>query len=293
METFAVLRRQISSAEELQSVVKSMKAISATSIWRYQRAVKLLSDYERTVELGLQIILGAQSERIQIEEPPLRSNFGAIVLGTDQGMVGNFNDEITRFTLDQLDSMEVLPEERTLIVVGRRVRNKLQAAGARIALSLRMPTSIDSIRPAVQQLMIHVDRWREEEQVGRIMIFYNAPARGTQYRSQRVQLIPVNLGWLRLLQEREWESTTIPTFDMAWDDLFTELIQEFLYIAVFSAFTASLAAENASRLSSMEAAERNIEERLDDLEQRYHQLRQQAITSELLDIVSGAEATSG
>lgn len=293
METFAALRRQIHSAEELQSVVKSMKAISAASIWRHQRAVELLSDYERTVELGLQILLGAQSERIEIEEPPLHSNVGAIVLGTDQGMVGNFNDEITRFTLDQLDSMELLPEERTLIVVGRRVRNKLQAAGERIALSLRMPTSIDSIRPAVQQLMIRVGRWREEEQVGRIMIFHNAPARGTRYRSQRVQLIPVNLGWLRLLQEREWESTTIPTFDMAWDDLFTELIQEFLYIAVFSAFTASLAAENASRLSSMEAAERNIEERLDDLEQRYHQLRQQAITSELLDIVAGAEATSG
>ena len=80
---------------------------------------------------------------------------------------------------------------------------------------------------------------------------------------------------------------------MAWDRIFTELIQEFLYIAVFRAFTASLAAENASRLSSMEVAESNIEERLDTLQENYQRLRQQAITSELLDIVSGAEAVAG
>jgi F-type H+-transporting ATPase subunit gamma len=80
---------------------------------------------------------------------------------------------------------------------------------------------------------------------------------------------------------------------MDWNALFSELIQEYLYVSVFRAFAASLSAENASRLSSMEAAEQNIEDRLDNLEHRFHQVRQHSITSELLDIVSGAEAATG
>ncbi|MFP3870922.1 MAG: F0F1 ATP synthase subunit gamma, partial [Syntrophobacteria bacterium] len=82
----------------------------------------------------------------------------------------------------------------------------------------------------------------------------------------------------------------LPMYTMAWDPLFSALIREYLFISLFRAFAESLASENASRLASMQGAEKNIEERLGELRTRFHQQRQMSITEELLDIVAGFEA---
>ena len=77
---------------------------------------------------------------------------------------------------------------------------------------------------------------------------------------------------------------------MPWETLFSALIGEFLFISLFRAFAASLAAENMARLASMQRAEKNIEEMQDDLTARYHALRQSTITEELFDVITGFEA---
>ena len=102
----------------------------------------------------------------------------------------------------------------------------------------------------------------------------------------------MNLEWLRELQGRKWESRSLPIHTIEWEQLFASLIREFFHTALFQASAESLASENASRLSSMQAAERNIEDRLEELQMRFRQLRQQTITEELLDITSGFEALS-
>jgi F-type H+-transporting ATPase subunit gamma len=81
-------------------------------------------------------------------------------------------------------------------------------------------------------------------------------------------------------------------YTMAWSNLFSALIRQYFFGSIYRAVAESLASENASRLSSMQAAERNIEERLDELKAEYHQERQRSITEELLDIVAGSEALS-
>jgi F-type H+-transporting ATPase subunit gamma len=76
---------------------------------------------------------------------------------------------------------------------------------------------------------------------------------------------------------------------MDWNRLFSSLIRQFLFVSLYRAFAESLASENASRLASMQGAERNIEERLIELNTQFHQQRQMSITEELLDIVAGFE----
>ena len=72
--------------------------------------------------------------------------------------------------------------------------------------------------------------------------------------------------------------------------MFSSLIREYLFVSLFRAFAESLASENASRLASMQGAEKNIEEMLAELNSSFHQRRQMSITEELLDIVVGFEA---
>jgi len=84
----------------------------------------------------------------------------------------------------------------------------------------------------------------------------------------------------------------IPTFRMGWEPLFAALVRQYLFVSLYRAFAESLASEHSSRLATMQAAEDNAEERLDDLQMRFNRQRQNAITEELLDITSGYEALS-
>ena len=80
---------------------------------------------------------------------------------------------------------------------------------------------------------------------------------------------------------------------MDWETIFRALIREYLFVSLYRAFADSLASENASRLAAMQSAEKNIEERLEELFGQFHRQRQSTITEELIDIVSGFEAMGG
>lgn len=75
--------------------------------------------------------------------------------------------------------------------------------------------------------------------------------------------------------------------------LFSALIRQYLFVSIYRAFAESLASENASRLAAMQLAEKNINERLEELDTDYHRQRQGSITAELLDIAAGFEALEG
>jgi F-type H+-transporting ATPase subunit gamma len=105
-----------------------------------------------------------------------------------------------------------------------------------------------------------------------------------------VPLLPVDLDWLQTLQQESWPNRVIPLYTMAWQDLFAAFTRQYFFVIIYRALAESLASENASRLSSMQSAEKNIEERLDQLKAEFHQERQRTITEELLDIVAGSEA---
>lgn len=290
MQSVEAVRKQMRSTRELQSVVKTMKSLAATSIWHYEQAVASLADYRRTVELGLQIVLRSPHARIAIGRPPQSERLGAIIFGSDQGLVGRFNDEILQFSLDRMNAMRIVHESRVLVAVGRRVEARLDRMNQPVAASFGMPRTLSGVDSVMQQLMPRLQAWYSEARVDRIVLFYNQSESGARYAPTSVELMPVDLAWLRGLRERPWQSNTLPDFDMPWEVLFGHLIREHLFVATQRAFAESLAAENASRLASMQAAERNIEDRLDELEYKYYQLRQSSITAELLDIVSGAEA---
>ena len=292
-EKVEAVRRRIQGARELQSVVKTMKALSAAEIWHYERAVEALDEYMRTVELGLRAALHEHAEELAIVQKPEQHRLGAIVLGSDQGFVGRFNDNLVSYALSEMASVQPDETQRSLIVMGRRVRARLAAEGQRIIAHEDMPRSLDGVLPHVHRLTERLFAWFSEQDVDHIFLFYNRPLSAARYESVGFELLPINLDWLQKLQSEPWLSRALPHFDLDWNDLFQEIIVEYFFVMVYRAFVASLAAEHASRLASMQSAEENIEKRLEKLQQAYHQQRQNAITDELGDIISGAEATRG
>jgi len=289
MQTTESLNRRIASTEDLQGVVRTMKVIAAVSIRQYEKAVESLSEYNRTVEMGLQILLKNRPEIVPAK-PDLDQRLGAIIFGSDQGMCGQFNEQISSYAITQLDNLKTKSGERLIMAVGARVIPHLEEAGLQVEEYFSIPGSIAAITTKVQDMVLKIEQWRSQGQVERILIFYNKPISGSSYRPHSLHLFPLDPGWFRNLIKKDWPSRVLPTFTMDWQRLFHVLIREYFFVSLYRAFAESLTSENASRLASMQGAESNIEDRLKELKMQYNQLRQSSITEELLDIVAGFTA---
>jgi len=293
VQTSEALKRRIQSAQDLLGVVKTMKALAAVSIRQYQKAVESLGDYNLTVEMGLQIALrerrggGAASEKAKV------SRIGAIVFGSDQGLCGQLNNIIVAHANEEMDRIGVKKENRIVIAVGMRAADIMEDTGQRILEVLTNPGSTSGITPMVQDITVLLENWRFRRQIEHMYLFFNHYVSGATYRPKTVRLLPVDREWLKNLEMKKWPSKTLPMFTMDWEALFRSLIREYLFVSLYRAFAESLASENASRLAAMQSAEKNIEERLEDLFLQYHRQRQMTITEELLDIVAGFEALGG
>ena len=292
MQTTESLKRRIKSAGDLLSVVKTMKALAAVSIRQYQKAVESLDDYNRTVEMGLQIVLKEHMGATTQRKGETIKRLGVIVFGSDQGLCGQLNEQISVFTLDHFKETGVKKENRKVLAVGARVADYVEDAGQPVDELMATPSSTAGITPLVQEIIMVIEEWHFRQNVDHFMLFYNDYISGSNYHPYKVQLLPVNRDWLKDLARKKWDSKSLPIFRMDCDKIFSSLIREYLFVSLYRAFAESLASENASRLASMQNAEKNIEEQMRDLHVQFHRTRQMTITEELLDIVAGFEALS-
>jgi F-type H+-transporting ATPase subunit gamma len=293
MQTLESLRRRIGSAQDLHSIVKTMKALAAVSIRQFEKAVESLSEFNRTTELGLHIVLSGQSSTGGMVEPHPESPVGAFVFGSDQGMCGQFNEQIAGFTAQSMPALKPNGRPERIVAVGLRAIPPLEDMGYEVQDGLIIPGAVSGIPRMVQTLLLLIDRWRNEHGIERVYLFYNRPISNAAYRPQMVRLLPIHLEHLHTLEIKEWPSRTLPTYTMDRSLLLASLIRQHLFVLLCRGLAESQASENAARLAAMHAAERNIEDRLVELNAHYHNQRQNSITSELLDIVSGFEVLTG
>jgi F-type H+-transporting ATPase subunit gamma len=266
-----------------------MKALAAVSIRQYERAVESLADYNRTVEMGFQILL-RERETSLLKERGTKKCLGAVVFGSDLGMCGQFNEQIASHALEAMKKLGCEPPDRACIVVGARVIGYLEDAGQRVDKELAVPSSMSGITMTVQEINAILSEWWMSKKINQLYLFYNNHVSGSQYHPHTVRLLPLDLEWLQDIKTRKWPTKVLPIFTMDWDKLFPLIVRQYVFVSLFQATAESLASENASRLAAMQGAEKNIDDVLSDLKLQFHQERQMAITDELLDIVSGFEA---
>jgi F-type H+-transporting ATPase subunit gamma len=288
--TAASLRRKITSAGDLQSVVRTMKALAASSIGQYEQSVRALADYYRTVELGL----GACFR--ESEPAPLMamrkgrtdtSAIGVVVFGSDQGLVGQFNDVVADYAIKTLAT---LPDKPEVWAVGERVHARLKDAGLPLMGLFAVPNSINAITPLVGQIQIESEARRAKGEYARLYVFHNRPQSGSLYEPVSQRLLPLDASWQQGLAKVRWPTRNSPEIMSGGTATLRALIREYLFISLFRACAESLASENASRLAAMERADKNIDELLENLHGTFHRLRQAGIDEELFDVISGFEA---
>lgn len=215
-----------------------------------------------------------------------------MVVGSDQGMCGRFNEQMAEYVVRHLSHSPLTAEGVQILVVGSRIADRLEQAGHMPNRRLPVPSALGKVSHAVQTIVLQLETWRREQQVERIWVFYNHPHRGLSIPRLR-QLFPFDQSRLKQLTEQPWPTRCRPLVFQEKSSLFSALFRQSFFVGLYRACVNSLASENANRLASMQMAEKNIEERLDTLHRLYQQQRQTAITSELLDIISGFEVLKG
>lgn len=289
-DTTESLRRKLGGASDLQNLVRTMKVIAALSIGQYEKSVRALDDYYRAVELGLGVCFrGNGSEPLIAEQnkPAGTGAIGAIVFGSDEGLVGRFNDVVADYAVKTLAD---LPGKPLLWAVGERIHVRLTDAGLPVKGLIAVPNSLKAITPIIGQILVESDTRLSQGELSELHLFYNRPTSGVGYAPVTQRLLPLDEQWRRKLAELPWPTGNLPEVMGDGTSTLQALIREYLFVSLFRACAESLASENASRLAAMQRADKNIDELLEDLNGKYHRLRQNNIDEELFDVIAGFEA---
>ncbi len=291
MDTLESLRTKLESAADIRSVVKTMKAVAASNIGQYEKSVAALGDYYRTVALGLAAWFSAEEKHtINKNRQPKKNDeksIAAIVFGSDQGLVGRFNDSLADFVSA---SLKALPGKKEIWSVGERIQLLLVDSGYNTTKIFAVPNEVNAITGMVGEILVKAQAGMEKEGITTVYIFHNQPKQGAGYIPVMQLLLPLDEKWRHTFYDMEWPTKKIPQVAGGVQSTLQALIREYLFMSLFKACAESLASENSSRLNAMQRAEKNIDDLLDDLNNSFHRLRQSSIDEELFDVVAGFEA---
>ena len=286
MENVERLSKKIRTAHDLLSVVKTMKGLAAVNIRQFELAAKSMDEYSNIIAIGWQALL---RNNVHMESRKRSSAAVCLVIGSDQGMCGQFNDAVVQFAMENIDSLKKHGITVHYWTAGERVRAAFDALN-HIEHHFALPSSTDAIGDLMLAMVHHFAALHEAHHIETFVLYFNRLGREGAYDPVAVQVLPLDAEWSKQKKEAIWPSRCLPVVGMESDDFLKHIFQEHLFALIYRAFAQSLACENGARLSAMMAAEKNILELEEKLQGQFRENRQSSITGELLDIISGFEA---
>ena len=283
-ETLESLRRKLDGAAKLESVVRAMKALAASSISQYEAALRALGDYQGSVEIGLQACIGIDAAPSRNSRAATAGPIGAIVFGSDQGLVGRFNEVIAEFALQKLAAM---PGHKQIWGVGERVCEHLAAAGISLAGRHAVPGSVDAISALVEKLQVQSEASHAKGECVEVYIFNNRPQSVALYAPVSLRLLPLAARSMGPQEHPDRPRAGVREVLGADEATRNALVREYLFICLYKACAESLASENGSRLVAMQSAQKNIEALSSATTRSYYRLRQSSIDEDLFDVMTG------
>lgn len=275
MEKLPRLRARIAALTDFHELIRALEALAAT---HYRAAQDALQVSTRHLEIVTRAI-----GSLSLAEPPSGSSAPQpqnragvmIAVGSEHGFVGAFNERI----LDRVEAE--LFERETLILIGQRGAQIAGERSLKIGRTHAMAAHANSVPTLARQLSLATS-WADT-----IRIVFS------RHQSETGHVVDcriIDLGSNR--PKRVINDLDRPLHQLQMESLQEGLRHDYLFAAIAHSLLESLSTENATRLASMQAADRNVREKLAQLTRRERTVRQEEITEELLDIVTGVESVS-
>jgi F-type H+-transporting ATPase subunit gamma len=277
------IKRRIRSIRNTMQLTRAMKMVSASKLRRAQERIMRARPYAR----NLKRLLGSLAARVPADAHPLLDVHGdrrveMLVLTGDKGLCGAFNASILRRAVAL--AAELGEREIGVSAIGKKGRDFFR----RFRWSLEREW-IDVFRdvqfPLAEEIAGELMQRYRERRADRIYLVYNEFKSAIQARPVVEQLLPIEPIALEPGQLVEGY-----LYEPSPEDLLAALLPHYVETAVFQAMLESVAAEHAARMTAMDSATKNAGELIDSLTLKMNRVRQASITTEIIEIVSGAEA---
>ncbi len=292
MANLKEIKGRITSVNSTQQITKAMKMVAAAKLRRAQDRILQLRPYSQKLSEVLQNVsatLGDDASNVFAETREINQVL-VVVVTSDRGLCGSFNANVNKLAVQhintyyktQLDAgnVEILP-------IGAKAKDYFKKRGYRVTetfADLFTRLSFDDVREAAEMAM----EGFLKKKYDRVDIVYNEFKNVATQEVQAEQFLPI--------QERITDAeATSPKeleyiFEPGKDEIIELIIPKSLKIAFYKAILESNAAEHGARMTAMDKATDNAAELLKELRLTYNRTRQAAITTEILEIVGGAEA---
>ena len=284
------IKTRIGSVQNTQKMTKAMKMVSAARLRSAQSRILNLRDYAHTLEELLKDVILSQRVQHPFLEQKTEKELNRVlivVITSDRGLCGAFNGNICRFTEELLKQKKHKIQD--LFFIGKKGYDYFKFRGVKSqGLILNLVKEISyplSVRIA-KELM---DKILSGDYEG-VFVVYNEFKTVISPRMVCERFLPFDLSSERLPQTGESLFSNDILFEVSPEELIDSLLERYFSVQIYRYLCENVAAEHGSRMTAMENAAKNAEEIAEALSLKYNKLRQSSITTELTEIVAGAES---
>jgi F-type H+-transporting ATPase subunit gamma len=292
METLESLGKKLKTSSSIKQVVSTMKALAASNIKRYEKAARSLLNYTKNIEQGIQGIIIEHTGIARQKHNHIENQKKIVIFfGSNQGLCGRFNDKNIEYGLNNLEQRNINRNDCIFISVGDRLAMFLENKNVTITKHFSVPNSLNVVANTVNHLLTAIEELRSKHNATEVLLYYtqhDATGVGTP---KKAQLLPIKDQVFEELEKREWPNKQIPQWRGDTQKLLKTLIRQYLFASLYHTLTTSITSEQSNRLITLQSAEKNIGEIIEETKLEFNQRRQSVITSELLDVVSGFQAS--
>jgi F-type H+-transporting ATPase subunit gamma len=278
------IRRRIKGVRNIRQVTRAMNMIAAARLRRAQAKAESARPYAERLSAILQDVLasGVSTHHPLLVERPVK-NIGLLVISSDRGLCGAFNAGILR---EAGRFVEEQTAEVRLLTVGRKAREFFQRMEIPIDHSFPQPSRdvrLEEVGAVSKQLISDYSSGRYDQ----IHLVYAQFLSILKSEPSVIQLLPVPQPGS---EERTVPRTAVYQFEPVAEELLGTLLPQYVEVVIYRALVESLASEQAARMVAMKAATDSASDMIETLTRQYNRVRQGSITTQILEVVSGAAA---
>lgn len=293
MPSLKDIRSRIGSVKNTQQITRAMKMVSAAKLRRAQEQIVNMRPYSHKILAVISdIAKTGRASHPLLERHGETKNVLLVVITSDRGLCGGFNNAVNRYTTQYLKENKSKYEKLDVIFIGKKAadffkrRNvSTKAAHTNMAREISFQYAEELSKTCMQAFL--------EGGYDEIRFIYNEFKSAISQVLKAETLLPVDLSNTSFAGQEELPGANFSEdliFEPAPEMIIEELLKQHFAVQVFRVLSESVAAEHAARMTAMENATKNAKEMIDSLTLTYNKLRQAAITRELIEICSGAEA---
>tara|TARA_B100000902_G_C27320577_1_gene924142 strand:+ start:1188 stop:2048 length:861 start_codon:yes stop_codon:yes gene_type:complete len=279
------IRSQIKSVTSIQKVTKAMKMVAAAKLRKSQERMEQARPYSERLESLIAHLLDDVDRSVLdlLQKPSKINSYGFVIVTSDRGLAGSFNTNIIKKA--EMEINLIGKENAKLFCIGKKGYEYFQKRDYNVVkdykdfwTNLNYGNAISIGSDLVQSFLNH--------DVDNLIVIYN------YFKNTASQEVIVDYLLPLEFEKNNDELTTEIIYEPSKIEIVKTLVPKFLNTQIWKYLLESFASEQAARMLAMENATDNAKDMINDLNLEFNKARQTAITTEMLEIVGGAEALS-